>query len=353
MATSGTVSTTLFETRKIIDHAFRRCKLTPQQITSEHIATALDLLYLFTSALVNRGIKLWNVDRILVALYAEQFSYLLPLGTVDVLNCNLRVNQRITGTASATEGVADNAFDGDLTTACVQVTPAGSITMRLPGTIAVPIYGFLPGVSGPWDYVIEFSDDDITYTPIITRTAQAVVAGEWVWFDAEGIAAHEYYRLRATGTTVLNVIELVYQNLPQAIPMYQLNRTDYSNLPNRVRTGRPTQFWYDKQRTQPVVTLWPNVEVQFTFAQLELYVQRYIQDIGGFTSGSEIEIPQRWYLAIVCELASHLAREVKEVDPAVLPIVQGDADKYMRDAWDGETDDSDAFFRPNISPYTR
>lgn len=353
MPTTGTVSTTVFETRKIVDHAFRRCKLTPQQITSEHITTALDLLYLLTSTLVNRGIKLWNVDRILVALYEQQFSYPMPVGTVDILNANLRVNQRITGTASSTEGVADNAFDGDLTTACTQVTPAGSITMFLPGTIAVPIYGFLPAVSGSWDYVIEFSDDDITYTPIVTQTAQAVVAGEWIWFDVEGIAAHQYYRLRATGTTVLNVIELVYQNLPQAIPMYQLNRNDYSNLPNRVRTGRPTQFWYDKQRTQPILTVWPNVDFQFTFAQLELYVQRYIQDIGTFTSGNEIEIPQRWYLAIVCELASQVAREAKEVDPGVIPIVDADAMRFMKDAWDGETDDSSAFFRPNISPYTR
>ena len=208
-------------------------------------------------------------------------------------------------------------------------------------------------MTGTWDFVIEFSDDDITYTAILTRTSQAVVAGEWLWFDVEGIAAHRFYRLRATGLTVLDVIELVYQNLPQAIPMYQLNRTDYSNLPNRVRTGRPTQYWYDKQRTQPIVTLWPNVEFQFTFAQLEAYVQRYIQDIGSFTEDQEVEMPQRWYLATVTNLAKHLAREIKEVDVAMIPIIDSDAAQELGKAWDGESDSSDTFWRPNISPYTR
>ena len=132
MATSGTVSTTVFETRKIIDHAFRRCKMVPQEVTSEHIETALDLLYLWTSTLVNRGIKLWNVERILIPLYEQQFSYPMPVGTVDVLDLNLRVNERITGTTqSATEGVAENAFDGDLTTACTQTSTLGTITMDI------------------------------------------------------------------------------------------------------------------------------------------------------------------------------------------------------------------------------
>jgi hypothetical protein len=206
-------------------------------------------------------------------------------------------------------------------------------------------------VTETWDFVIEFSDDGITYVPIITRTAQAVVAGEWLWFDVEGITPHDFYRLRAEGTTILNVAELVYQNLPQEIPLYQLNRTDYSNLPNKTRTGRPTQFWYDKQRTQGILTVWPNVEGQFTFAQLVCYVQRQMQDVGSMIQ--EVEVPDRWYLAIVTTLAKHCSREIKEVDRALIPQIDADAIEELNKAWDGETDSSDTFWRPNISPYTR
>ena len=351
MTTSGTVSTTVFETRKVIDHAFRRCKLNPQQITVEYIDTAKDLLFLYLSTLVSRGIKLWNVERIILPLYEKIFSVPVPVGTVDVLDCNLRTAQRQTGTASSTEGVADNAFDGDLATACTQTSAAGSITLQLESEITVPIFGILPQVSGTWDYIIEGSTDDITYTPLITRTDQAVVAGVWIWKDVEGVGDFTYYRLRATGTTVLDVTELVYQNLPSEIPLYQLNRTDYSNLPNKTRTGRPTQFWWDKQRTQGIITVWPNVQEQFTFAQLTCYIQRYIQDVGAMTD--ELEVPQRWYMAVVCVLAEQLGREIKEVKSDMIPLLEANAEKEQRKAWDGESDNSDAFFRPNISPYTR
>jgi len=352
MATSGTVSTTVFDTRKVIDHSFRRCKLTAQQITSEHLDIAKDLLFLHLSTLVSRGLKLWNIDYIILAIKENEVSVKTPVGVVDMLDLNLRTSTRhATGILTATEGVAANAFDGTLTTACTQTSAAGNIQIQLADVIAIPIYGILPNVSGTWDYIIESSDDGITYTPIITRTGVAVVAGEWIWQDVEGILSHNRYRLRATGTTVLDVRELVFQNLPQEIPFYQLNRTDYSNLPNKTRPGRPTQFWWDRQRTQAVITMWPAPQAEFAFAQLTAYVHTYIEDVG--TLAQEIEVPQRWYLAVVTGLAAELAKEIKEVDISMIPITEAAADKELAKVWDGETDNSDAFFRPNISPYTR
>ena len=44
MAYSNTVSQTVFNTRKIIDNSIRRCKLSAQQITAEHIDIANDQL---------------------------------------------------------------------------------------------------------------------------------------------------------------------------------------------------------------------------------------------------------------------------------------------------------------------
>ncbi len=90
MATSGTVATTTFNTRKVIDHAFRRCKLVPQQITPEHLDTALDLLFLELSALGNRGIPLWTIDKILLPIYERTASVPTPDGTIDVFDVNLR-----------------------------------------------------------------------------------------------------------------------------------------------------------------------------------------------------------------------------------------------------------------------
>lgn len=353
MATSGTVGATIFRNQQIIDHAFRRCKMVPQEITGEHLETALDLLWMFCMTLVNRGIKLWNIDPIILPMFEAEQTVPLPLGTEDILNINLRTQTRITGTASATEGVADNAFDGDVTTATIQTTPAGSITMALDSATAIRTFGILPNVTESWDFVIEASNDSfVTSTAFITRTAQAFVAGVWLWIDVQGVTAFDEWRLRATGTTILNVLELVYQNTPQEIPFYHtLNRTDYSNLPDKTILGRPTQLWYDRQRTIPELEIWPSPEFQFTFAQITGFVQRQMQDVGELVD--ELEVPDRWYLAIVCSLAAHLAREIKEVRVELIPIIDADAALYLGDAWTGEGDGSDTFLRPNISPYTR
>ncbi len=356
MPTSGTVGSTVFLNQQIIDHAFRRCKLVEQEITGEHIETALDLLWLFTQTLVNKGIKLWNVIPLLLPIYERQATVPCPLGTVDTYTINLRNLNRITGTASASEGTADNAFDGDLTTACTQVSTLGTISMLLASATNVSTFGIMPNVSGTWDYVIEGSNDNyVTTVTLLTRTGQAVVANEWLWVDVQGVLGgvndFDNYRLRATGTTVLDVIELFYGNKPNEIPMYKLNRNDYANLPDKASTGRPTQFWYDKTRTQPEIELWPNPGAEFTFSQVTGFVQRQLQDVGAMTD--ELEVPDRWYLAIVCNLAAELGREIKEVDEVIVPRLDLDAGKYLADAWTGETDESETYLRPNISPYTR
>lgn len=357
MPTSGTVGSTIFSNQQIIDHAFRRCKMVEQQITGEHLETALDLLWLFTQTLPNKGIKLWNVIPLLLPIYERQQTVPCPVGTEDTYTINLRNGNRITGEATATEGIAGNAFDGDLATACTQVAAAGSITMDLgtDGATAIPTFGIMPNVSGTWDYVIEASNDNfVSAVPYITRTEQDVVQDEWLWEDVQAPSReteYRYWRLRATGTTVLDVIELVYQNKPNEIPMYKLNRNDYANLPDKSSTGRPTQFWYDRQRTQPEIELWPSPGAEFTFNQVTGFVQRQLQDVGEMTD--ELEVPDRWYLAIVCNLAAELGREIKEVDEVIIPRLDLDAEKYLTDAWTGETDESETYLRPNISPYTR
>lgn len=357
MATSGTIGVTIFTNQQIIDHAFRRCQMVEQEIVGEHIQIALECLWLFCMTLVNKGIKLWNVDPIILPIYAGEYTVPLPLGTEDILNINLRTQTRLsTGTATASEGVADNAFDGDLSTACIQTLPGGNITLDLQTASAATTFGILvnslPSAS-PWAFVIEASNDNfVTTTTLITRTAQAVVAGEWVWYDIQNGNAFQQYRLRATGTTVLAVTEFAIQITPQEIPFYYtLNRTDYSNLPNKTGLGRPTQLWYDRRRTIPELEIWPAPEEQFTFAQITGYVQRQIQDVG--TMQQELEVPDRWYQAIESNLASQLGRKIKEVNRALLPDLDKEAAKWLQDAWTGETDGSDAFLRPNISPYTR
>jgi hypothetical protein len=351
MATSGTVSTTVFNTRKVIDHAFRRAGIPPQAIAGENLQVALDLLYLDLSALANDGIPLWTITPLLLPMYERVATIQTPVGTERVYDVNLRTAQRLTGDANSSEGIAADAFDGDLETACTQVSAAGYIQTMLNSAATVPIFGILPNASGTWDISMQYSDDGIAWTTLWTESALDVVAGEWYWRDVEGVPEKQYWRLQANGLTVLDVTELVFQNVPSEIPMYQLNRGDYNNLPNKDRTGRPTQYWFNRTRQQPEIVLWPSPELQFTFNQVTGYAQRAIQDVG--TMQQELEVPQRWYMAIVLKLAQQLVREIREAEVARTPDIDAQAAFELRKAWGNEGDGSDAFFRVNISPYTR
>ena len=350
MATSGTVSTTTFNTGKVIDHVARRCRLAPQQVTSEHIQTILDILYLMLSTLASKGIALWRIQKDILPLYSSVSTVPCPIGTVDLLNANLRTLQRITGVYSATEGDADLAFDADVETECVQTTPAGYIQIEYPSGTQITTYGILPGASGTWDLSILISEDGVTFTSVYTNAELAVVDGEWFWLDLQGQPAINFVRLKANNTTILDVREFVTANLPNEIPMYKMNRDDYSNLPDKTFDGRPVQFWYNKQRARPLIELWPAPQYQFTFAQIVTYTQQYIQDVGTMTD--DLDIPQRWFLAIICETARQAARSIKEVQLELIPDLDKEADLQMRMAWDSETDSSRARFTPNLKPYT-
>lgn len=354
MSFSGTSSTTIFNVGKTIDRAFGRCRLAPQQITGEYIEIAKDLLYLFLSTLGNEGIPLWVKTKLIVPIYEAFQNVPLPSSVIDVLSANLRTSTRLTGvTQTSSEGIAALAFDGDLLTACSQTTPGGNITVDLGALYSPPIWGFMPNTSGTWDFLLQTSLDGTVWKTVFTGTNQEVVSGEWFWVDIQGIpqSGVRFVRILAGGATILDIVEFVIEDAPEEIPVAKINMDDYANLPDKWFLGRPVQYWFDKQIPQPSMTVWPAPQKQFTFNQYVLYVNRYIQDVGSLTD--EIEVPQRWQLAIMTELARNLAMEIPEVKPEVLMILGPEADKLLKDAWASETDGSPTYLRANIRAYTR
>lgn len=351
MATSGTVGQTVFQTYKLIDHALRRCRLAPQQITSEKIQTALELLWLRLSAMANKGITLFTLDRIILPMYEGVRDVPCPTGTVDVFDVNLRTVQRLEGTNSASEGDADFAFDGDIDTVCEQVAFDGWIQTQLDSATKVTTFGILPGASGTWSYRIQGSDDGITFDTLYTATAELVIDSDWIWFDIDGLPAYEYWRLQAFGgATALEVRELVFANTPNEIPLAPVNRDDYDTLPNKVFESRPTEFWLDLQRGPPIITLWPVPQGQFTFAQLIVRIQNYIEDVG--TLMQEVAVPQKSYMGILCQLSYDYAIQDKDVDVTIIPSLKIDADNGMGNLWDGQSDKANTRITPNIRGYT-
>lgn len=363
MTTSGTVSTTTFTTAKLLDRAFGRCNLNPQQITSEYLSIGQDLLYLLLSTLASKGLALWAITKVILPLYDAVQDVPCPLGTVDVLNANLRSVTQLQLPApgiiytSSAGGVAANAFDNNLATACTQTAPNGYIQVQFPALGQPVVFGLLPNATGSWNYSIQTSTDGVTFTTVYAATAVAVTQGQWLWQDIEGIPETGvlYVRLQATNGTTLNVTEFVTGAAPQELPLAKFNRDDYSNLPNKWFTGKPLQFWYNKQTPQPVLVVWPSPQLQYTFSQIVMYTQRYVQDVG--TLIQSVEVPQRWYMPIMTQAAKELMLTIPEVRAKMKPderaeLIQ-EATSRMAEAWASETDGAPTMIRPNIARYTR
>lgn len=329
MVYSGTVSQTNFDTRRVIENAARRCKLPAQSLTPEHVDIANDQLYLLLSDLANRGIQLWCVEKTIYPLYDGEAQITTIPGTVDILNSNLRTLQQVTGVVTTTAQSHATAF----TTPTIVTTVGVLWSAPSGGTLS-----------------LQRSDDGTAWSTVQTETPSAV-AGQWVWYDLDTVVASRYFRIVTTDPT-LSYSRVYLGNTPTEIPLARLSRDDYTNLPNKsFLSNRPLQYWLDRKTREPVMNLWPTPNAAAEDMQIVVWAQRHIMDVGSMTQ--EIEVPQRWYEAIVAMLAARLAMEYIEVDANLIPLLDQKAKESLYFAQQEERDNSPMMILPNISMYTR
>ncbi|MFN5737888.1 MAG: hypothetical protein ACK47H_04835, partial [Akkermansiaceae bacterium] len=304
MAYSNTVSQTVFNTRKVIENAIRRCKLPAESITAEYVDIANDQLYLLLSDLANMGAPLWCIEKQILPLYNGVGDVTLDTKVVDILSSNFRQLQTVSGTNTTTSTTHTIAFGGDTFVTTVGIKWSAA---------SVPI-------------AIERSTDNITWTTIQNEVPVAT-SGEWTWYDLDSSVATPYFRVRAT-TGTLSFSQIYTGNTPTEIPLARMNRDDYTNLPNKYfQSNRSLQYWYDRLIPNPVMHLWPVPNSGADTCQLVLWVQRYIMDVGTMTQ--ELEVPQRWYEAIVSMLAAKMALEIVEVDPNMIGLLDAKAQNAL------------------------
>lgn len=351
MAYSGTYGT-LITVQKLIDHGARRCGKLAEELTSEQVDSAKTSLYFLLSNLINIGIQYWAIGKKVYGLKADQYVYLLPVGANDALNVLYRRMNRPTGSyASSAGGVVANAFDGDIDTICTQTSAAGNISVNY-GTnnqTYIGSIGVLPGATATMNVVYEWSNDGSTWNTLYAPGSESWVDGEWIWHDIDPGVTAQFYRIRAiSGTLVLR--EFYLGNNSTEITMARLNRDDYTNLPNKNFTAnQPYQFWVNRTIPQTELTLWP--VPSDPFIQMTVWYSKQIQNVGDLSG--ELEIPQRWYMAVQSMLAHQMSLELPAVPLDRVQYLEGQAEKYLNMAEQEERDKSPIYFAPNILPYTR
>ena len=173
---------------------------------------------------------------------------------------------------------------------------------------------------------------------------------QWVWQDVDPGSNVLYYRMRATGGTTLALRELYFGNNSREIQMSRLNRDDYTNLPNKNFTAnQPYQYWFDRTIPQPTFYLWPVPQTEYV--QATIWYSRQPMDVGALTG--ELEVPQRWYEAVLFNLSHRMALEMPGVAMDRITYLEKMAAQFLTEAENEERDKSPVYFAPNISPYTR
>lgn len=329
MAYSGNVSGTTFNALKVVDHAFRRCRLPAQAITAEMHSYALDSLYLMLSEMANIKTPSWCIEKLILPMYENQPIVTLPAGTVEVLNLNYRTLQLLSGAVTT----AGNLYQVSFTTQTVVDT----VGILWSGT-AVPVNFQVSTNGSVW---------------VTVGSSDAVAgAGEITWTDISGALAFPYFRIYTQDpNAVLSYEAITLGNLPQEIPLGQLNRDSYVNQSNKVFPGRPSNYYFQRDLPEPVVYLWPAPFSAAEQAQLVLWRHRQIMDTENLQQ--EVEVPQRWLQAIIDGLASKVAAETPQVPAELVPVLEQRSAMSMQRAWDGDNDGSPIQINPGIAAYTR
>jgi hypothetical protein len=85
------------------------------------------------------------------------------------------------------------------------------------------------------------------------------------------------------------------------VELTRIGRTEYLNIPNKDNSGRPVQFFLDRQTT-PVLKVWPTPDIT---SQVVTYNIQRIDDVS--TSTENPDVPSRFIPCMVSGLAYNIA----------------------------------------------
>jgi hypothetical protein len=365
MATSGTVSGYNFNLGKVIDHAFRRAGVQPEQVSSEQLEVARDLVFTLTSEWVNAGFPLWTRKYYLLNTPIGSPDVAAPVGTVDIRQAYWRIFNPYRGNATTSAGAdASPLFTGEPNDTDVVIAgPNAGVIVDFGSETEMDTVGVLLGGSSPITAAlqIKISVDGSTWTTFQTLDSATYTPGQWTYFDLNPTLSAQFVQLvLPSGTFTLNALNFCLAN-GNDIPIGPLNIDDYYNLPDKMfRSNQPNSSYLDRQLAQPVLKVWPVLNVQgFYRGTVTALARRYIQDPGELTN--DVEVPQRWLEALIWRLASILVHEIPTpIEQNALAAWQARValtDKNRREAellaWAEERVRAPIRWSPNFSVYTR
>lgn len=111
------------------------------------------------------------------------------------------------------------------------------------------------------------------------------------------------------------------------LPMNEMSRQEYDELPIKTSQGIPTNFYYDKQKEAAVINFWP-VIASVTTETAEITYEREYEDISD--EDDTIDIPVEAYDAVILHLGKRLTHTYGSAERKM--AIRADA-KEAFDCW--------------------
>lgn len=238
-----------------VEEAFERCGL--EFRTGYDAVTARRSLNFLFADWANRGLNRWTMNQVSQTVVSGLAEY--PVGTITATvgaSTNLVLGNTITGQTSAATAVV--------------LTKPSSTTI----TTSIPSGAFTAGET------ISSTDSGGSAT---TTTIAADPSVEDV---------------RST----IDILSAVIRRSGTDISISRVSRDTFLNIPNKTTTGRPTQYYVDRQIT-PVFKIWPTPE---NSTDIFIY-DRLVRIDDADASANTVEVPFRFYPCLAAGLAYYIA----------------------------------------------
>lgn len=352
MAISNSFGGFTYRVNQMIEDAALDAGIPAQLLTAEMLQRMMRTLNVMLQEMPNLRIFTWQQQRIIIPIYEATSAVPAPTGTFNLLDRNCRQPTRLTDgvLTSSDGGTVAFATDDDFETKLTQVSPNGNLRIAFTNATQVFEFGILWGAAGTYGYVTERSDDAVSWLQVGDANLVTVADREWTWTVPDGNIASLYWRIRLTNGTMLSAREVYFGGIYRDVPFGPLSRTQYSQMVNRSTPGQPLQAFLDRQRDVPIMYVWPPASRAFRYYHVAAYQQRQIADV--LTLRETIDVPQRWYSAVVKQLAVRICERFEEAKKDRLEDLRGQLAGVTMPAVSEDRDGAPIIIQPDIRAYT-
>ncbi len=235
-----------------IEEAFERCGLEVR--TGYDLKTAKRSLNLLFADWANRGLNQWTIAQTSITVASGIREY--PAGTLTLsvaASGSFSVGETITG---GTSGATASITSKPSTTSFATTIPVGTFT----------------------------NGETITGG---TSSATTTVAAVQDLTDVQ---------------STIDILSAVVTRDGTDFAIDRLSRSEFLNIPTKTQTGRPSQFFLDRQIT-PVLKIWPVPENNTDIVKFNRLTR--IDDADTFTN--TVDVPFRFYPCLAAGLAYYLS----------------------------------------------